>query len=300
MRNVKHQIFLLFLFLFTWISGLTQQRFPKPEFETDYVQPKPTTPEPRILAFEYLDLLVLLIVLILATHFAIRSRSRKGILWLSVFSLLYFGFYREGCICSVGSIQNIALSLFSNGYLVSITVLAFFVLPLLFSLFFGRVFCAAACPLGVIQDLVILKPITISSRLQKVLGLFPYIYLGLAVLYAATGTDFVICKYDPFIGFYRMGANFTMVVIGVSMLLIGLFVARPYCRFICPYGVLLKWTSKFSKYHLSITPSKCTQCHLCTDSCPFEAIDKPTTESFQSNSTKNIRKFLIYALLIPI
>jgi ferredoxin len=300
MRNVKHYIFLLSLFLFSWASIFAQQRFPKPEFETDYIQPDPTTPEPRAFGFEYLDLLILFIVLILAAYFALKSRSRKGILWLSIFSLAYFGFYREGCICSVGSVQNVALTLFSSEYLISISVLVFFALPLLFSLFFGRVFCAAACPLGVIQDLVILKPISISKKLNKVLSIFPYLYLGLAVLYAATGTDFVICKYDPFIGFYRMGANFTMIVIGISLLLIGLFVARPYCRFICPYGVLLKWTSMFSKYHLSITPSKCTQCHLCTDSCPFDAIDKPTSNLYNTNSRKYQKGFIINALLLPL
>ena len=31
-----------------------------------------------------------------------------------------------------------------------------------------------------------------------------FVYLGVAVLYAATGTAFVICEYDPFVGFFRM------------------------------------------------------------------------------------------------
>ena len=33
----------------------------------------------------------------------------------------------------------------------------------LFTLFFGRTFCAGACPLGAIQDLVVVKPIVITS-----------------------------------------------------------------------------------------------------------------------------------------
>jgi len=192
-----------------------------------------------------------------------------------------------------------ALTLFNNGYSISWTVIAFFTIPILFTLFFGRVFCATACPLGVIQDLLIIKPIDVPKWIQKGLGLFPYIYLGLAVLYAATGTDFIICRFDPFVGIFRMGASFHMVVLGVSFLLIGLFVARPYCRFVCPYGVILNWMSRLSMFHLTITPSKCIQCNLCENSCPFDAIDKPSIDKEKLNSRKNIRRFKIAIIMIP-
>ena len=138
----------------------------------------------------------------------------------------------------------------------------FFVLPLLSTLFYGRTFCAGVCPLGAIQDLVIVKPISLPKWLNKTLGLIPYVYLSLAVLFAATGTDFIICRYDPFVGIFRMDAKFLMIVLGVAFLLMGMFVGRPYCRFLCPYGVLLSWMSRFSKKHLTITPSECIQCKL--------------------------------------
>lgn len=296
---LKYIILLLFVFS-TQLSFADEQRFPKPEFETGYEQPNVDVPEPRPLSLEYLDVLILILVLSLSAYFIHKKRSRKGILWLSIFSLLYFGFYRVGCICSVGSIQNMALSFFNDSYAVSWTVIAFFTIPLLFTLFFGRVFCGSVCPLGVIQDLLIIKPISVPKWVQKGLGLFPYIYLGLAVLYAATGTDFIICRFDPYVGIFRMGAAFHMVVIGASFLLIGLFVARPYCRFVCPYGVLLNWMSRISSKHLTITPSKCIQCNLCEHSCPFDAIDKPSTDKEKLNSSKNVTRFVIFAVLIPV
>jgi NosR/NirI family transcriptional regulator, nitrous oxide reductase regulator len=241
-------------FLLQAFPADAQQRFPKPEFESGYEQPDVITPEPRAMSLEYLDLAVLLTVLSLASWYALRKRSRQGILWLSIFTLLYFGFYREGCICSVGSVQNVVLSFSDVNYAISASVLILFLLPLVFALFFGRTFCAGACPLGAIQDLVIIQPISLPFWLRKTLGIIPYIYLSLAVLYAATGTDFIICRYDPFVGIYRMDAPYTMVVLGVAFLLMGMFVGRPYCRFFCPYGVLLKWMSKFSRWHLTITP----------------------------------------------
>ncbi|NOR76384.1 MAG: 4Fe-4S binding protein [Draconibacterium sp.] len=300
MRKIKYIFLTLYFFLTTLFLFSQEQRFPKPEFDTGYEQPSTITPEPRAQALEYMDVFILFLVLSLATYFALKSRSRQGILWLSVFTLAYFGFYRNGCICSIGSIQNVVLSFFDSGYAVSATTLLFFLLPLLFALFFGRTFCAGACPLGAIQDLVVVKPISLPKWLNKTLGLIPYIYLALAVLFAATGTDFIICRYDPFVGIFRMDAKFHMAVLGIAFLLMGMFVSRPYCRFLCPYGVLLSWMSRFSKWHLTITPTTCIQCKLCANSCPFDAIDYPTNEKEVIKSGLGPKRFLIYAVVIPI
>ncbi len=295
------KISLLFTLLFYSLAGMTQkQRFPKPEFGTGYHQPTPITPEPRALALEYTDVFVLLVVLSLASWLAVRKRSRKWMVWLSLFTLLYFGFYRDGCICSIGSIQNVALTIFDPGYAISVSTLLFFLLPLLFTLYFGRTFCAGACSLGAIQDLIIIKPLSLPEWLRKTLGLIPYLYLTIAVLFAATGTDFIICRYDPFVGIFRMDAAFHMIVLGIAFLLMGMFVARPYCRFLCPYGVLLSWMSKFSKWHLTISPAACIQCKLCSDSCPFDAIDLPTDEKQVKHRIWGVNRFLVYLLLIPI
>ena len=283
--------------LVSWIT-YAQQRFPRPEFESEHQAPSILLPEPNQGIYEYLDVFVLLAVLSLATYLVLKKRSRKGILYLSIFTLAYFGFYREGCICSIGAIQNVTLAMADPGYTISLSTLAFFMLPLFFALFAGRVFCGGACPLGVIQDLIIIKPIELPVGVRKALGLIPYIYLGLAILYAATQTDFIICRYDPFVGIFRMDASFSMLALGGSFLIIGMFVGRPYCRFFCPYGVLLGWMSSVSKKHMTITPSECVDCKLCEKSCPMDAINKPVHEPVSSK--KDINRFLVSAILIPL
>ncbi len=283
------------------ISATAQtQRFPKPEFETEYTQPQTYNPEARGNFYYWLDVVVLFAALSVITWLILKKRSRRGVFWMSLFAIAYFGFYREGCVCSIGSVQNISLALFNSGYSIPIMVIAFFALPLIFALFFGRTFCAGVCPLGALQDLVIFKPMKVKPWVQKALGLIPFIYLGLGILYAATGTDFIICRYDPFIGFFRMDGTFEMLLIGGVLLLIGVFIARPYCRFLCPYAVLLHWSSLISKRHLSITPSKCIQCKLCEDSCPFDAINKPVSAKEIEKRPVTKQRVMWLSLLIPV
>ncbi|MBL7133749.1 MAG: 4Fe-4S binding protein [Phycisphaerae bacterium] len=258
-----------------------EPRFPPPEF-TDHVLPQTDQPAQRAILYEYIDVAVLAAALAVASWLALRRQSRNGMVALTIFSLAYFGFYREGCICPVGAIQNVTLAVFDGGYSIPIFVAAIFVLPLGFTLFFGRSFCAGVCPLGAVQDLVLIHPVRVPQWLAGSLRVVAYVYLGGAVTLAACGAGFIICRYDPFVPIFRLGGRLEMVVLGVCFLAAGLFVGRPYCRFFCPYGVLLGWVSKVSKWRVSITPDKCIQCGLCEESCPFGAIRRPNADEAPS------------------
>jgi NosR/NirI family transcriptional regulator, nitrous oxide reductase regulator len=275
------------------------QRFPKPEFESGYVQPETLQPSPRAEWLSILDIAILVIALAVVSWLVLKKRSRNGVFLVSLFSLAYFGFYRQGCICSIGAIQNVTLALFDHSYVLPLIALAFFILPLVFTLFFGRTFCAGVCPFGALQDLVAFRPRKLDTRLNAILGMIPCIYLGLAVLYAATGTDFIICRYDPFVGIFRFNATFPMLVFAGTLLVSGIFIARPYCRFLCPYGVLLNWISRFSWRHITITPSTCIQCRLCEGSCPYDAIDIPVADKNPEKRSVTLRKLILVCLLVP-
>jgi len=245
------------------------ERFPPPEFETDYERPTTTTPHPRQGVWEYVDAGVLIVTLALAACVILRWRNRKAVFTLMVFSLVYFGFFRQGCVCPIGAIQNVTLTGFDAEYVVPIAVLVFFAAPLVFTLFFGRAFCGAVCPLGAIQDVVLIRPVKVPGWLESALRLLAYTYLGAAVLFAATGSAFIICRYDPFVGFFRLSGNWNILVLGAALLLVGLFVGRPYCRFLCPYGIILRHFSRLSRWRVSITPTECVKCRLCEDACPL-------------------------------
>ena len=250
---------------------------PTPEF-SQHAIPTTAVPDASSDGWEYLDLAALLVALSLATVFGLVTRSRRQLFLLTIASLAWFGFWRRGCVCPIGATQNVTLAMFEPTYVVPVTVLAFFTLPLVFTVFFGRTFCAAVCPLGAVQELVAVRSIQVPRWLDQTLGLLAYVYLGAAVIFAATGTAFVICRYDPFVGFFRLSGNANMLVFGACLLVIGLFVGRPYCRYLCPYGAILRLLSKVSKWHVRIPPEACINCKLCEEVCPYGAIQPPTVD----------------------
>ena len=302
MKVIKHIAIyiLLIIFLLQAFDGSAKNRFPKPEFESGHIQPETITPPPRTAIFEYLDVAILLAALSLITWFILIKRSRTGVFWMSVFSVVYFGFYRQGCICSIGSIQNVTLALFKDNYTIALSSFLFFAIPIIYSLFFGRTFCAGICPLGAVQDIVAFRPIPIKAWLGKVLGVIPFIYLAFAVLYAATGTDFIICRYDPFVGFFRLDASFAMFIIGGLFLLSGIFIARPYCRFFCPYGALLNLVSRFSFRHMAITPAACINCKLCENACPVGAINLPVPVKEKKKTEVMVKRYFVLCIIVPV
>ncbi len=288
----------LVLLLTAAVMSRAAEFIPLPTFSS-YEIPSTQNPAARAMWRDYLDVAALFAGLSLASYLAVKKRSRRGLFLLTIASLAWFGFWRKGCICPIGAIQNVALALCDSNYIVPISALAFFVLPLIFTLFFGRTFCAAVCPLGAVQELVAIRPVRTPAWLDHALGLLAYVYLGAAVVFTVTGAAFIICRYDPFVGMFRLGASANMLILGGCFLVVGVFVGRPYCRYLCPYGAILGLLSKISKWHVKIPPERCIQCRLCEDACPYGAIREPTVKPSAAQRSRARRRLAGLILLVP-
>lgn len=230
---------------------------------------------PRAAWWYALDVALLAVALVLAALVAHRWRRRWMAVALSLAALGYFGFFRQGCVCPIGATQNVAAGLADANYAVPLAVLVFFLLPLGAALLAGRVFCGGPCPLGAIQDLVLIKPMRLPEAVDRWGGKFRYVYLAIAVVLAAApaaAREFPICRFDPFVGFFRLSGPATMFAAGAALLAVGTVVGRPYCRFLCPYGAVLGVVSRFAVKPVRITPDEELDCGLCTEACPFGAI----------------------------
>jgi polyferredoxin len=241
-----------------------------------YKTPEVQKPLPRDYWLQVLDVFLLAGAMGASVWIVLKRRSRRWAVGLTIASLAYFGFYREGCVCPIGSIQNVTVALTHPSYSIPVVVIATFVLPLLVSVFYARAFCGGVCALGAIQELVLLRPVQVPRLLDRALGLLKYVYLGLAIWFALEPVTrmFVICRFDPFVGLFRRSGAPHMLYLGGAFLLVGMFVGRPYCRYLCPYGGLLALCSRLAPRGVQITPDRELDCGMCSESCPYGAIDK--------------------------
>ena len=282
------------------VTTFAQNRFPKPDFESGYAYPEQHYIIPNEALWAYIDIAMLVLLMSFVAWAVIKKQVRWPVILTSVISVAYFGFFRDGCVCSIGAIQNMALTLTSDSYTIPLYVLLLFTLPILFALLFGRVFCAGVCPFGALQELVNVKNYKLSKAVTSVLGIFPWIYLGFAVLFAVTNSRFIICRFDPFVGIFRLGGEFPLILFGVILLIFSVFTGRPFCRFICPYGAILSLFSRISFFQVKITKKECINCQLCHNACPVGAILPPYENKVKESRSEGVNRISRYMIFLPL
>ncbi len=104
-------------------------------------------------------------------------------------------------------------------------------------------YCTWICPFGSLQDLagkVCKTKWKMSPRLVKGLDTFRQILwvVLLSLLYIGWGTSWI--DYEVFSAFIVESASWIVMVVGGVFVVLALFVNRPFCRFVCPTGSLLK------------------------------------------------------------
>lgn len=295
----KSLLLLLFLILPTAVFAAgTVERFPPPQFTVPHEKPVETFTDAKEKQDAF-ALGVFAACMVVATILVFVVRKRWVILAFAGCMLLLWGFLRSGCVCAPGAMQNIVLGILDPHYMVTYFLLGLFALPLLFAFFFGRTFCSGVCPLGAVQELTAFFPKKVPHWLEHTLGIFPYIYLGLTILLVVTGTVFLICTFDPYVVLFHREGNPGMVAFLVAMLILGMFVARPYCRYLCPYGALLRLAGSVSRWNIRTTAKNCENCHLCADACPYNAILPPTVAPSPRDHVRGRYRLGLLLLITP-
>lgn len=281
------------------LAAAASSRYPAPQFDSGHTVPQAIHPPFTAYVPPWADVLLLALALAASVWLIRKVRSRRWILAFSVLCLVWFGFIRHGCVCPVGAVQNVAVAAWHGGGL-PWAVAAIFALPLLTALLFGRIFCAAVCPLGALQDLFIVKPQRLPRVADAVLRLVPLAVLAFGIVYAINGAGYLICRTDPFVGLFRRSAPLPMLLTGMAVLLLGLVIARPYCRYFCPYGVLLEMCSRLAWKPVDITPQTCINCRLCLGTCPVDAISTPRAAPNDTVRGKQFKRFVTILAFTPL
>ncbi|HCJ29092.1 MAG TPA: ferredoxin [Pseudomonas sp.] len=238
-----------------------------------------------------LSLLMLTFVFLWQHHISRHSRGfhlfRAGFL---LFTLVFIGLYAQGQL-SVVNIFTLLLALWKD-----FDIRVFLMDPVIFilwsftfvSLFiWGRgVFCGWLCPFGALQEMLgwVAKRLRIrqwkvSDRLHLRLQWLKYVILiGLVpvAFYSLTLAE-RLAEVEPFktsITLFFM-RSWPFVLYAVTLLGLGLFVHKFYCRYVCPLGAGLAVLGKFQVFSWLKRIDACGQpCQHCKNHCEIGAIKR--------------------------
>ena len=141
------------------------------------------------------------------------------------------------------------LRVFSGG--VSLSAIGAFAAPMLMLIvaliypLAGRSghYCANICPFGSAQELagkLSRRKLRITPRVLKLLSVLRNLLWGVLMALLLTGTCTAWIDYELFTAFLYSSASVWVIVLAALFLVLSVWVPRPYCRFVCPTGALIK------------------------------------------------------------
>ena len=227
-----------------------------------------------------------LIILISVNHF----RSEQGL------APLLIGNPSLHAVCPFGGVVTI-YSYFAEGTFIpkihqSSITLMWLVLGL--TLLFGPVFCGWICPFGTVQEFIgkIGKKIFkkgynnfIPSVIDKPLRYLRYVILILVVVNTAISAKLMFSNIDPYFALFNIWSSEVtrLSLLILSLVLIGsLFVERPWCKYLCPFGALLGIFNLFRIVKLKRNEKTCINCKKCDRVCPMN-IDISTSKTIKDH-----------------
>lgn len=156
-----------------------------------------------------------------------------------------------------------------------------FIFFIILSVIGNKLICGWACPFGALQELFYSVPI--FNKIKKVK--LPFILTNsiritifiimLLFLFGIIGDKkgLVIYHYiNPF-NLFNLDFDYpTILAVVVISLVGGLIIYRPFCNFICPFGLISWIFERVSIFKVRVNFDLCNKCNACVKACPTEAM----------------------------
>jgi NosR/NirI family nitrous oxide reductase transcriptional regulator len=202
-----------------------------------------------------------------------------------VLSIVVFGFYRGACPCSIQSLQHSILLIKGIDVRWQSILLFAGLIPLTY--LFGRVYCGWICQLGALQELIFRTSsfkVFQTEVAQKIMRIIRIVALSaLITQLLITGTN-LYKRIDPFTTIYNFySANAIGWILAAIVILSSFLMYRPFCKTICPIGLVLGWISKLPGASVLAVKQNCISCVKCSKGCKINAITHDTRVSIIDN-----------------
>ena len=146
----------------------------------------------------------------------------------------------------------------------------------------NKLICGWACPFGSLQELLYSIPILRRIKQRKLAFVVTNTIratLFVAMLFFLFGLiggrrGTVLYHYvNPFGLFNLDFETISIVLTIVFALLAAVFVYRPFCQLICPFGLISWMVECVSIIRVRVDRDRCTECGACIKACPLEAAE---------------------------
>lgn len=202
-------------------------------------------------------------------------------------------------VCPFGAVESVGRLIFQQKLLPKIHASSFWVLlgSAGMTLIFGALFCGWLCPLGSVQDWIghLGKRLLgkrynriVPPRIDRLLGYLRYAVLGIVLVESTRLVNLVFSAYDPYYALFHFwtGEALASAIAVLAVVLAGsLFAARPWCRWLCPFGAVQGILQLASPWKIRRDAEACTACRMCSRACPMriEIADKSAVSDTRCN-----------------
>jgi ferredoxin len=250
---------------------------------TVYEGEEPPIPEQVISYNRTYWAIAILVFTLLAGLFVKYEKTRNLRPVFLLLAIVFLGFYRggPGVISSFQNTYLFFVGLDSNWQAI---ILFLGLIPLTY--FFGRVFCGWLCYLGALQEFLYISRIKIfqTEKAQKIMRIIRYVIFGVLILQLTFTKTILWDKIGPFkVAFNLFSPNLTGYILLGILLISSLFIYRPFCKVLCPVGLILGLVTKIpGAANIGINNS-CSGCKTCSNSCKINAITREAKVSKLDN-----------------
>lgn len=155
-------------------------------------------------------------------------------------------------------------------------------LMLVFVVASNRSICGWGCQLGLLQDALYRVPSRKVNTTKNVTLWTRVVFLGAFVGLLILKEINLLGLLNPF-GIFQYNLTMVSGVLFLGVAVASVFFYRPWCRFLCPFGLVGLIAEQFSVYRPRVNGEVCVNCMQCVKACPTGAMK----DFYEKNRTHN-------------